>query len=391
MTSALPENFDPLCENHPVHGPRGDGPPPASKSSQTPVSIVRSKALDPGRDQGREMAQHEDQNMARNMEASSLAHDARNWLTVLQVYCDLLHTSGPGASGYQKWIEELSTAVTRGYDLVASLLHSVQDAQPGSGSINFTPQDAFSRQRSTNILDLSEALERRLPLLQQLAGNRIKVGVVTLDPMDTLAKLARGGRVALSEGDFDRILHNLVGNAIEAMPQGGQLRITLTRGRAPSSNPKSEAGKLPRNAAIHRRSELSSAATLLLQVFDSGDGISSKLLPHVFEAGVSSKIQANNATRGYGLAIVQDLTQRAGGSIHVRSKPRGGTCFSIELPFVQQGLPGKLPAPFQAPFQEKARSSRPKQKSSLHTNAPNSSRLDRARDHNCSTVGKEPE
>ncbi len=81
--------------------------------------------------------------------ASYLAHDTRNWLTVLQMYCDLLRTPGAVASGHQNWIDELSGAVERGQELVASLLDSVQEAhQESSGletGLDAAPQQAPPR------------------------------------------------------------------------------------------------------------------------------------------------------------------------------------------------------------------------------------------------------
>ena len=57
---------------------------------------------------------------------SHLVHDARNWLTVLQVYCDLLRNGGAEGGKGRAWIEELSQAIERGRGLVLSLLDSAQ-------------------------------------------------------------------------------------------------------------------------------------------------------------------------------------------------------------------------------------------------------------------------
>ena len=70
----------------------------------------------------------------RSAAASHLAHDARNWLTVLQVYCDLLRSSGAVAGHGRTWIDELSNAVERGQGLVTSLLDSAQNSAPPESS-----------------------------------------------------------------------------------------------------------------------------------------------------------------------------------------------------------------------------------------------------------------
>ncbi len=230
--------------------------------------------------------------------ASHFAHDVRNWLTVLRVYCDLLRTSGTVAGNGRTWIEELASAVERGQGLVASLLNSAQASAPPRSS---TPQ-AVAPPRP---LDLAVAIQRRLPLFRQMAGSAIQVQAKTV---------AHPGATALKELEFDRILWNLVRNAMEAMPQGGKLKIVLEHGNS------------------------SERPLLVLKVSDTGNGIAAELLPHIFDSGFSSKLILADSPqeRGFGLAIVRELALGAGGSVRVRSRIGRGTCFTIELPLLSQ-------------------------------------------------------
>lgn len=284
-------------------------------------------------------------NKAREKEALSLAHDARNWLTVLQVYCDLLRTPGAVANGYQNWIEELSAAVTRGHSLVASLLDSVHGALPGKHPAKFTAPDTIPQDAPAPLLNLSQALKRRLPLLQRLAGDGIEVQIDTTELAGHTRGNGAGAMVAISESDFERILHNLVGNAIEAMPRGGQLRIAISQGESRRSRhrdgPPHRAARLAKRLGGERgnRALEGPAPTLFLQVSDTGAGIAPDLLPHIFESGVSSKLHESAAPHGFGLAIVRELTHRAGGSVAVRPNPHSGACFSIELPLAPRPTP----------------------------------------------------
>jgi signal transduction histidine kinase len=234
---------------------------------------------------------------SRAAAASHLAHDARNWLTVLQVYCDLLRSSDAMAGKGRMWIEELSHAVERGRGLVISLLDSAESsaAQPS------TPPLATSGKP----LDLGEALQRRLPLFQKMAGSRIQVET----------RIAtKAGTTALQETELDRILLNLVRNAIDAMPQGGRLTIELEPGIASPRRP------------------------LVLRVSDTGNGIPADILTHIFHSGFSTKPTScdPHPERGFGLAIVRNLTLGAGGSVRVRSRIGHGTCFTIELPLLSR-------------------------------------------------------
>ncbi|MGB8478035.1 MAG: HAMP domain-containing sensor histidine kinase [Acidobacteriaceae bacterium] len=233
--------------------------------------------------------------------ASHLAHDARNWLTVLQVYCDLLRTSGAVAGNGRKWIEELSNAIERGQGLVTSLLDSAHTL----GSQQPSPQQAGVPPKP---LDLGDAIQRRLPLFRKMAGSRVQVEARTVPQAET---------TALQELELDRILLNLVGNAIDAMPDGGRLTIELGRGSS------------------------SERSSLVLKVSDTGKGMAADILSHIFDSGFSTKPTLGDAKseRGFGLAIVRELALGAGGSVRVRSRIGHGTCFTIELPLLSPSGP----------------------------------------------------
>lgn len=105
---------------------------------------------------------------------------------------------------------------------------------------------------------------------------------------------------------FDKILLNLVINAIKFTPSGGTIEVKVS-------------------AANHH---------LKLTVEDSGVGIPPEVLPRIFErfwqVDTSSTRKFQGA--GIGLALVRSLTEAMGGSIKVESKLGRGTIFSIELP-----------------------------------------------------------
>lgn len=246
--------------------------------------------------------------------ANLLAHDTRNWLTVLQMYCDLLQTCGAADVRYRDWIDELAAAVVRGQGLVTSLLDSVQSRETAT-SQNTCLNDAtaarnprMAGQTQAHATNLASAMVSRLPMLQKLAGEKVRVD---------LAIETETAEVNLSEEDFDRILHNLAVNAIEAMPCGGELRIALSALHVEGSGASGEASKL-----------------VLLRVSDTGMGISPSLLSSIFQPGVSGKKRAakDAKERGLGLAVVRDLTVRAGGSVRVSSQGGNGASFEIELP-----------------------------------------------------------
>jgi two-component system, NtrC family, sensor histidine kinase PilS len=105
---------------------------------------------------------------------------------------------------------------------------------------------------------------------------------------------------AVDAQQFRQILWNLCLNAVEAMPEGGELRVSVAA-----------------------RGE-----TLEVAVSDTGDGIAAGDVAHVFEPFFSTKPEGT----GLGLALVHRIVQDHGGEIDVRSSPGLGTTFTVTLP-----------------------------------------------------------
>jgi two-component system sensor histidine kinase HydH len=99
---------------------------------------------------------------------------------------------------------------------------------------------------------------------------------------------------------FRQILWNLCLNAVEAMPEGGELRVA---------------------AAVH-------GDMLEVTISDTGEGIAASDISHVFEPFFSTKSEGT----GLGLALVHRVVQEHGGEIDVRSAPGLGTTFTLTLP-----------------------------------------------------------
>jgi two-component system, NtrC family, sensor histidine kinase HydH len=106
------------------------------------------------------------------------------------------------------------------------------------------------------------------------------------------------------EADADQmqqVLVNLALNALDAMPRGGSLDVSL-------------------GAPVHGQIEL--------RVRDTGPGIAPKLLPRLFEPFVSSK----ETGLGLGLVVSRRIAESHGGNLWVTNPPHGGACFVLRLP-----------------------------------------------------------
>jgi two-component system cell cycle sensor histidine kinase/response regulator CckA len=119
-------------------------------------------------------------------------------------------------------------------------------------------------------------------------------------------------------GDRDqltRVVLNLVYNACEAMPNGGQL--TLTSRKVETANPLTPARM---------------GWFVELRVSDTGMGMPAEIRERVFEPLFSTKPRSDDGPRGLGLAVVYAAVNQAGGFLQVQSNPGSGTTFQVFLP-----------------------------------------------------------
>jgi len=105
-----------------------------------------------------------------------------------------------------------------------------------------------------------------------------------------------------------QVLGNLLGNSFRHTPAGGRVTVS-TRASA-------------------------DGATVIVEVTDTGSGISPDLLPRVFERFVKGEGFAGS---GLGLAICRDIIRAHGGEISIVSAPERGTTVTFSLPAVESG------------------------------------------------------
>ncbi len=165
----------------------------------------------------------------------------------------------------------------------------------------------FARRRAPQRTpeDLTQLVERTLALLRPLAARRH----VTLD-QEASGPLM----LELDAGQIQQALTNLIVNGMQAMKQGGVLRVRLGRERA---LPPADLGG-------------PEAEWVRLDVRDEGEGISPEVLPHIFEPFFTTKDVGEGT--GLGLSVSYGLIRDHGGWISVSSEPGRGSCFSIFLP-----------------------------------------------------------
>ena len=245
--------------------------------------------------------------------SAALAHDARNALTSLALLSGLLGEPGVLAAGHTHYAADLHSVTC----LLTGLLNRFASLAPDTDTATNTDTPAGFRadlSQPANTAGESggqqqpksagEAIEHCARLLRIVAGSAVEVHVSSENGLPPLAI----GQEALS-----RVLTNLVKNASEAMPGGGQVHITARR-------------------ALSR-----TTPAILVHVSDNGPGIPAHALDRIFEPGFSSKrsVASVGEPCGLGLAIVRDLVESSGGAVRVASTRRRGTTFELRLPCVK--------------------------------------------------------
>ncbi|MGA2350197.1 MAG: sensor histidine kinase [Terracidiphilus sp.] len=260
-----------------------------------------------------------------------VAHDARNMVTALGIYCDLLEEPGVLTPSFLHYANELRLVATASRRLVEKLLAldvrlgpvAALSRSTGSSSVRVANDllgaGRLERARRWDLMpaepidNLAAELAANRNLLAALAGPAI---VLTVDTA------AGALPVRLTSEDLTRILVNLVKNAAEAMPEGGSIQLVLSECPAVEDAPKA----------------------LALTVEDNGPGIPENALDKVFDSGYTTRASgAVNSSgsghgnwvashRGLGLSITRSIVEGAGGSIHAAHRIPSGACFTIELP-----------------------------------------------------------
>jgi len=269
------------------------------------------------------------------------AHDARNMVTALGLYCDLLEEPGVLNPSFQHYAGELRLVATASRRLVEKLLTldarldaSIIPDVAGTGAGISSNQGAARAEANARGAERLERTRRwdLLPpvpienLAAELAANRNLLAALA-GPSIVLTVDVEGGAlpVRLTGEDLTRILVNLVKNAAEAMPAAGRIAISLHE--------------------FHAEAQL--APRLVLTIEDNGPGIPVETLGRIFDSGYSTRssgVSGPGASgtggpgnwpashRGLGLSITHSIIETAGGSIHAANRTPAGACFKIELP-----------------------------------------------------------
>ncbi|HKW76707.1 MAG TPA: ATP-binding protein, partial [Terriglobales bacterium] len=218
--------------------------------------------------------------------AAVLAHEINNPLSGILTYAKLLH----------KWIDNENGSLIRRQEICDSLdLIASESRRCGDLVKNLL---AFSRATPMNLqaTDLNRVMEQSLRLVQhQLDLAAVQVQT-QLDPDLPL--------VQCDGAQIEQVLLALMMNAIDAMPQGGNLWLTTKT--------------------------VQESNQVQIVVRDDGTGIAPEILPQIFEPFLTTKETGRGV--GLGLAISHSILEWHNGRIEVQSELGRGTTFTVTLP-----------------------------------------------------------
>ena len=224
--------------------------------------------------------------------AGGIAHDFNNLLIPIMGYAELAKAGLAPDDQRSLFINEIIEAAGRAASLIQQIL-------------------AFSRKQilQPRVLDLNEIVLKFESMTKRLIGENIELRTF-LDP-DL-------GRVSVDESQIEQILMNLVINARDAMPGGGQLTLETT-------NVYLDEPYLAKHKGAHAPGHYA-----MLAVTDSGCGMDAATQERIFEPFFTTK-QLRGGT-GLGLATAFGIVNQHQGSIWVYSELDKGTTFRFTSP-----------------------------------------------------------
>jgi signal transduction histidine kinase len=209
--------------------------------------------------------------------ASSIVHEIRNPLTAINTFSEHIPQKKNDPEFLEQFSKIVPSEINRINGLMQELLAFSKPSEPKLESID--PNLLIQ-----NVINL---------LSPHMAKANVKTRIqLTNSPI----------KIQADPSQLKQALMNILMNASEAMPNGGELKITTQ--------------KLETKDSLY-----------IIEISDTGHGINSKDIPHIFEPFFTKKEKGT----GLGLAITQGIIEKHGGIINVESKINQGTTFKIKL------------------------------------------------------------
>ena len=242
-------------------------------------------------------------NRAKDEFLMTLSHELRTPMTAILGWARMLPNMQPGEPTFRDAV----AAIARSAQLQARLIDDVLDVSrivSGKLRLRIETVDIVPVLQAAVDSVMQSAAAKQITLATDFEPN---LGSVTVDPTR-----------------LQQMVWNLLSNAVKFTPKGGRVELSARR----------------------------TASQLQIVVTDSGEGIDTTFLPHVFEAFRQAETPSTrvHGGLGLGLSIVRYLSEAHGGNVSAESEGRGhGARFMISLPVrpLRRTEPGAAPTPIE--------------------------------------------
>ncbi len=224
--------------------------------------------------------------------AGGIAHDFNNVLSVIIGYSDMLLTLVSPDDPMREPIQLIHDSGNRAEILTRQLL-------------------AFSRKQvlEKKVISINTLVQDFLKILGKIAGE---------DIIFTTCLAEEGCIVEADPGQIEQIIMNLIVNARDSMPGGGEIIIETAE------------VQLDGHYVDTKHREVKAGKYVLLAVSDTGEGMDEEVLPKIFDPFFTTKEQGKGT--GLGLATVYGIVKQHDGYIYAYSEKDKGTIFKIYFP-----------------------------------------------------------
>ena len=228
--------------------------------------------------------------------AGGVAHDFNNILTGITGFTDLAICQTDQHSSLQQDLKEIRQLARRGAELTRQLL-------------------TFSRQQVIEpvVLNINNLINNISKMLQRLIGENIHL---IIDISDDI------GNIKADPGQIEQVLVNLIVNARDAMPNGGDLIISAHNIHISDTE------------FVHKIKNYLPEKFVHVKVKDTGIGMNKATLERAFEPFYTTKDVGRGT--GLGLSTVYGIVEKHSGHIHINSEVGKGTAVSIYFPLVAE-------------------------------------------------------
>ncbi|MGK0518215.1 MAG: PAS domain S-box-containing protein [Planctomycetota bacterium] len=249
------------------------------------------------RDISQRLANERDQAHRQRLEslgllAGGIAHDFNNYLTVILGTLTMLEHEDSLSSDQLGQVQLASSTIERAEQLTKQLLTFSTGGAPVRATIS-----------------VAKLLHDAVAIA--LSGSKIVSSIEV--PLDLPPARIDAGQVS-------QVLHNLLLNARQAMPNGGNITVSAT-------------------LLNEVRDDLQAGEWLVVTISDDGPG-----MPHDVQQRIFDPFYSGRKSTGLGLAVAHSIITRHGGTIRVQSEPNRGTMFELLLPVSHERVRGNEPS-----------------------------------------------